>query len=138
MSDTTMTTTPAERIRSAAEDAILLANQATPGPWSHEETDVLWKLMGNLGDGTFHGLQIAKCPKQGTPYAEYWPAIDDAEFIAASRTLVPQMAQAVIALVDELARQRKSAETAYRWTHFDWIDETLATLATMIEGADDE
>jgi len=72
------------------------ARAATAGPWGVEQDDLMWQLFG--GDGMM-ALQLAKCPKSGTPYAEYWPNEADSSFIAHARTDVP-------ALVAEVERLR--------------------------------
>ena len=122
----TTTQTPAERLLAQVADDERLAAAATPGPWEHEENEVLWKLMGSIGDGTFHGLQIAKCPKRGTPYAEYWPAIDDANFIAASRSIVPRQASQLRVLVDGVDGLRDKIEQ--EWALRDKGDEFAQEL----------
>lgn len=53
----------------------------TPGPWFYEEDDHAWMLFGGNG---IMPMQLAKCPKKGSPYAEYWPEEADARLIAAA------------------------------------------------------
>jgi hypothetical protein len=66
---------------------------ATDGPWWFDESDTCWRLHGVMGripplrrDGLFPeqvmNKQILKAPKQGTPYAEYWPGEADGAFIS--------------------------------------------------------
>ena len=62
------------------------ADAATPGPWEAVDTDQHWSL--HMQD---FPMQILKAPKQGTPYAEYWPNTADAAFIVAARTDVPAL-----------------------------------------------
>lgn len=88
---------------------------ATTGPWWSEESSLCWKLQGvhamvpaQMFPGTSDVMipeqvlnhQILKAPKQNTPYAEYWPGEEDAEFITRSRTDVPALLHAVRAALD--------------------------------------
>lgn len=85
---------------------------ATPGPWWFDEDDLVWRLHGVhavlptglawLPDQVINH-QILKAPKQGTPYAEYWPNEADAAFIVHARTDVPRLLAAVEAAL-EVAR----------------------------------
>jgi hypothetical protein len=64
---------------------------ATEGPWWADDSDNCWRLFGvwhrippQLGGKIPEQVvkkQILKAPKHGTPYAEYWPADADADFI---------------------------------------------------------
>lgn len=65
-----------------------VCDAATPAPWEWDEDEDVMRLMG-AGDQGFHGDQILKAPKRGTPYAEYWPETKDAAFIAEARTALP-------------------------------------------------
>jgi hypothetical protein len=65
---------------------------ATEGPWWYDESEDCWRLHGVAfrvpphmnPDGSVlipeqvMNKQIAKAPKHGTPYAEYWPDPADA------------------------------------------------------------
>lgn len=77
---------------------------ATRGPWWFDEDDLMWRLHGvhAVMPPFMEGFpeqvlnhQILKAPKQGTPYAEYWPAPADAAFIVAARTDVPRLLKAL-------------------------------------------
>ena len=92
--------------------------QATPGPWWFDEDDEVWRLHG-VADAIapqLDGLipeqvinhQIIKAPKQGTPYAEYWPNAADAAFIVAARTDVPRL----LAALDEVLKLAGEAKPA--------------------------
>jgi hypothetical protein len=72
---------------------------ATRGPWEGEDDEDCWRLFGATGTG-LHPLQILKAPKHGTPYAEYWPRKNDAEFIAHARSDVPRLLAAVEAVLE--------------------------------------
>ena len=98
--------------RLSAELAAIKARvaAATRGPWWFDEDDLVWRLHGvytiipSFAEGVPEQVvnhQILKAPKQGTPYAEYWPNDADAAFIVAARTDVPRLlalAEAVAAL----------------------------------------
>lgn len=72
---------------------------ATPGPWWSDDGEDCWRLHGVAARIPAHGpvpeqvvnKQILKAPKQGTPYAEYWPGEADALFIIAARTDIPRL-----------------------------------------------
>lgn len=83
--------------------------QASTLPWNYDETYNCQRIFNNpiqkykdengeeckfLG----HGLQLAKIPKNGTPYAEYWFDEKDLKFIMeSSKWMLP--------LIDELLKQ---------------------------------
>ena len=64
--------TAAEECRRAAARIRELGEAAADGPWIFDEDDECWRLH-SAPDPHFPTLQILKAPKQGTPYAEYWP-----------------------------------------------------------------
>ena len=74
------------------------AQAATPGPWEAEENEDCWELYGAVRP-MLHPLKLIKAPKHGTPYAEYWPLPNDADFIAHARTDVPRLLAAFRVLV---------------------------------------
>lgn len=85
------------------------ADAATRGPWWFDEDDEVFRLHGvhaiipPVMDGFPEQVlnhQILKAPKQGTPYAEYWPGEADAAFIVAARADVPRLLAAVDALIE--------------------------------------
>ncbi|GAA1977209.1 hypothetical protein [Kitasatospora viridis] len=83
------------------------AEGATPGPWTPDEDESVWRLHGTHPRIPGMKWQILKAAKQGTPYAEYWPNPADAEFIAAARADVP----ALLAEVHRLRAERDGART---------------------------
>ena len=96
-------------------DAISEREQAaTPGPWWSDEDELMWRLHGvhgympampDLGiTPQVINHQILKAPKQGTPYAEYWPGEADAAFVTAARTDVPRLLAALRLILDLYAR----------------------------------
>jgi hypothetical protein len=90
---------------SAALEEIREREQAaTRGPWWFDEDDLMWRLHGvhAVMPPFMEGFpeqvlnhQILKAPKQGTPYAEYWPCPADASFIVAARSDVPRLLKAL-------------------------------------------
>ena len=78
---------------------------ATEGPWWSDQSEECYRLHGVMfrtpaGPGGFPppqvmNKQIAKAPKQDTPYAEYWPGEADDAFITNARTDVPRLLAAV-------------------------------------------
>ena len=64
---------------------------ATPGPWWSDQDERCYRLhgvafripaqAGGVIPEQVMNKQIAKAPKQGTPYAEYWPDAADDTFI---------------------------------------------------------
>ena len=77
---------------------------ATAGPWWFDEDDQVFRLHGvhMIIPPVMEGFpeqvlnhQILKAPKQGSPYAEYWPNEADAAFIVAARTDVPRLLAAL-------------------------------------------
>ncbi len=90
---------------------------ATPGPWWSDEDELMWRLhgvhaiipaqMGGLIPEQVMNHQIAKAPKSGTPYAEYWPNAADDAFIVAARSDVPRLAAAVEAVLAVHVRQEQ-------------------------------
>jgi hypothetical protein len=87
-----------------------LCAAATPGPWTVEEDSEVWELYAGR-DRRHHGLKLAKCMKRDQPYAEYWPQPGDAAFIAAARTLVPQLVARCRELESELAAAKSFIPT---------------------------
>lgn len=69
--------------------------EATEPPWWLDESDLVWRLHGTAGWSTGYpedllppqpiNHQIAKAPKRGTDYMEYWPNEADARFITEGR-----------------------------------------------------
>jgi hypothetical protein len=89
-------TTP-DTIKHLAQSALELAEKATPGEWTistvdcgYDETDVIKEGVG------IYPLHIAECSQLNG-------VEDNARFIAAARTLLPILAQAVL---DELEREK--------------------------------
>ena len=74
--------TAAEECRRAAARIRELGEAAADGPWIFDEDDECWRLH-SAPDPHFPTLQILKAPKQGTPYAEYWPDEPTGAHIAA-------------------------------------------------------
>jgi hypothetical protein len=70
-----------EEIRKRAEAASL-------PPWYAIEHEDMWQLFSE--SDWFH-FQIAKCPKFGTNYMEYWPKPEDSDFIANARQDIPDL-----------------------------------------------
>lgn len=85
-----------ERLRRAADLIEQRAASATPAPWTARDGDETWSLHG----GEWGQIQIAKAPKTGTPYAEYWPTHGDSAWIT---TMSPQIAEPLAALLRECA-----------------------------------
>lgn len=84
MPNSTSTTNPAADLKALCDRAEALAGKATPGPWWTE----------GWADGKTGNIELADVVDlHGTVTNEALP--DDAEFIAASRTLVPQLAAAL-------------------------------------------
>jgi len=112
------------------------ADAATAGPWWWDEDEFMWRLHGV--HGTISGNdwipeqvlnhQIAKAPKQGTSYAEYWPERADADFIAAARTDVP-------ALVAEVRRLRMALQVCEHTVHLVSPTEADVAAAQQASGA---
>ncbi|HEX7122883.1 MAG TPA: hypothetical protein VF178_10975 [Gemmatimonadaceae bacterium] len=82
-----------------AREALALSKKATPPPWYAEDSEDVWQLFAahRVGGVEIHPWQLAKCPKQDTPFAEYWPKPEDSEFIIRARELLPVLARAVLA-----------------------------------------
>lgn len=76
-----------------------LEHHATDAPWWFDEDERTWRLHGTWGwTPAQHGIpaqpinkQILKAPKRNTPYAEYWPNRQDADFMVAMRNAFPRM-----------------------------------------------
>lgn len=82
----------------------------TDGPW--ELTPESWAVISSGSDSVFHAYSehaVCECgePVDGTPQVAI--SIEDAEFIVAARTLVPE-------LVHELERIRAALTLLYRQT----------------------
>lgn len=83
---------------------------ATEGPWWFDEDNTCWRLHGVMGrvppqlsgriPEQILNKQIIKAPKRNTPYAEYWPAPADGEFIVKARTDLPLLLDLVEALLE--------------------------------------
>ena len=86
-----MSESPATILRAAATLMRERAEAATRGPGGMTRTTTVWRLHGvhavvpaQLGGRIREQVinhQIAKAPKQGTPYAEYWPNEADTAWI---------------------------------------------------------
>lgn len=113
-----------ELIKQARE----LCGEATPGPWKVENgKDVFTELGADNGNGAHaaqnDAWQVADCdPESGTGWcidlnadgAINWGALkskSNAAFIAASRTLVPQLCDALEAAQKEIAGLQKQIDT---------------------------
>ena len=105
-----MSESPATILRAAATLMRERAEAATRGPWWHDEDDEVWRLHGvhavvpaQLGGRIPEQVinhQIAKAPKQGTPYAEYWPNEADTAWIT---SMHPGTGLAIAAWLDATA-----------------------------------
>lgn len=71
--------------------------KAMPDRWWIENQELVWQLFRDGGNPQGHGFQVLKAPKNGTPYAEYWPDEDEASFIIAALNNLPL-------LLDEIDR----------------------------------
>jgi hypothetical protein len=86
--------------------------KATRGPWEAFDTEDHWSLH-------VQGVpcQILKAPKRNTPYAEYWPYKEDADFIVHAREDVRD-------LLIEVMRLRALYGPAEEWWEYqtcgDW------------------
>ena len=65
-----------------------LRKAASPGRWWAEDGREHWQLFVSENPD-YHGRQIIKAPKAGTPYAEYWPNEYDAALIVAALNTLP-------------------------------------------------
>ena len=100
MPDTTEST---DRVAAYLADVREREQAATPGPWWSDQDDGVYRLHGVAGripaqdpiPEQVMNKQIAKAPKQGTPYAEYWPDEADDAFITQARTDLPRLLAAV-------------------------------------------
>lgn len=90
--------TPADPVAAALAAIREREQAATRGPWEAEDDEDCWRLFGAVS-GFLHPMQLAKAPKHGTPYAEYWPNEADAAFIVAARSDVPRLLAAVEAVL---------------------------------------
>lgn len=85
-------------LRAAAEEALALAERATPGPWT-------WAVSFGFGSlqGTCEGGDVVWYTNDDDGlHAE--PA--DSAFIAGARSTVPALARSVLALAEEVERLR--------------------------------
>ena len=93
------------------EEVLRLDREATPEPWSSDESDGCWRLHGT---GIVPGcVQILKAPKRDTPFAEYWPSSADAALITTYRSMAPLLARALVqarARLAEVEQERDAAE----------------------------
>jgi hypothetical protein len=98
-------------VRRAADMMRTRAKAATDGPWWSDQDDQCYRLHGVAGylpplaEGfppVRVSAQILKAPKEGTPYAEYWPTDADDAYIT---SMHPLIAIAVADAWDECASQ---------------------------------
>lgn len=71
----------------------------TPGEWFVEDDGECWNLYAT-GAGEGHPYKLAKCPKVGGPYANYWPTGADSDFIANA----PARARRLVEVLEERDR----------------------------------
>lgn len=84
---------------------------ASRGPWSFDETETCQRIFStNLHEMTKgeymigHPLQLAKCPKKNSGFAEYWFTENDLKFlISASKYMLP--------MIEELIRMKEEYES---------------------------
>jgi uncharacterized coiled-coil protein SlyX len=83
-----------------AHEALRMAELATPGPWSIDEsTDAEYRVVSDGYEDETPGV----CGK----FSRQWCLeSDDAEFIAFSRSTLPALAAALIAQAEEMERLR--------------------------------
>ncbi len=86
-----------------AKEALALAVAATPGPWTTADSD-------NKHMVTFKSKDKHRAFRY---VAEAWQIDEDAAFIAASRELLPLLAQAVIDQAAQLTAAEKMVEAAH-------------------------
>lgn len=99
-----------------------LAQAATPGPWTIEETADVWELYGGRND-LYHGYKLVKVPKEDADRVTYWPSTQDAAYIAAASpdTILDLLARLraaesrVTALETELRDTKRAFLAALRW-----------------------
>jgi hypothetical protein len=94
-----------DELRKLAEEALADDAKATPGPWRFEDD-------GTLGGSLLHaeGGWPPAFPGDRRPL---WVPPPDGPFIAAARTREPELARAVLRLLeerDDLARYKRAAE----------------------------
>ena len=114
----------ASLLRRAAEGMREAAKAATEGPWWFDEDENMWRLHGVHATipAQMDGLipeqvinhQILKAPKQGTPYAEYWPNEADGAWIT---RMHPGVGLAIAGWLDDDAERARLS-----MGHFDGED----------------
>lgn len=126
---TTNTDTPAAALQQLAAEALRLSEAATPGPWSapgYDEAQICARRLATVElTPDWHTQIVAMINRD----------VGLAEFIAASRTLVPQLAKAVQVLAEALEEIANNNGLKYNNIP---VAECARTALTRAAGGSDE
>lgn len=96
-----------ESAKALADRALVMAEKATPGPWRTEGEDCRRSCV--VESAHYEDEEPGICGN----HSKYWALLDDdAAFIAESRTLVPELARALLAANEENEALRDAKRSA--------------------------